>query len=252
MGILYLKILCYKNYIMKILAIIPARGGSKSIPLKNIKKFCGKPLLAWSILAALKSGVCRVIVSTDNKQMAQIAKRYGAEVPFIRPAELATDTTPAEPVLFHAINYLKEKENYHPDAVILLQPTSPLRQPWHIQEAVMMFKNKRADSVVSVCEAIANQNPHWMLKKNNGKVTLFTGESIKKIKSRRQLLPVCYYRNDIVYVFKPENLKQNPPNLYGDKIELYTMDQRYDSDINTVDDWLGAEIKFKKIKKLTS
>lgn len=233
---------------MKIIGIIPARGGSKSIPGKNIKKIGGKPLIAWSILSALKSSLDRVIVSTDEPKIARIAKKYGAEVPFIRPAKLAGDTVGMEPVLLHTLEWLKKNEGYVPDAVALLQSTCPLRKTKHINEAIEIFKKKSPDSIVSAHEAMANNNPGWILKKDaRGNVTLFNGEPLTEMKTRRQELPVCYSRNDIIYLLRPKNLYEKIPNLYGKKVELYVMDNKWDLDINTPDDWLDAEIKFHKL-----
>ena len=234
---------------MEILGIIPARGGSKSIKRKNLKKMSGKPLIAWSIISALKSNLNRVIISTEDKKIAKTAKKYGADIPFIRPENLAQDTTPIEPVLQHALEWLEKNENYKPDAVALLQSTNPLRQSFHINEAIKIFKKTKADSVVGVHEAIANNNPYWILKKNkSGKVILATGEALTKIKNRRQELPKHYIRNDIIYLFKPKNLFEKKPNLYGKKVELYITSQDFDIDINTISDWKMCEYKIKKYK----
>lgn len=235
---------------MKIIGIIPARGGSKGIPNKNIKKLYGKPLVAWSIESALKSNLDRVIVTTDSPQIAKIAKKYGAEVPFLRHSKLAQNTTPIEPVLKDVVQWLKKNENYKPDAIILLQSTSPLRQPKHINEAIKIFKNKKPDSIVSVTEAIANNNPYWILKKNDkGKVVLSTGEPLTKIRNRRQELPPHYIRNDLFYLLKPKNLYEKTPNLYGKKVELYETEEIFDIDINTEDDWSLCIYKIKELKK---
>jgi len=121
---------------MKILGIIPARGGSKRLSGKNIKKLAGKPLIAWTIESAKQSHLDRIIVTTDDLQIAKVAKRYGVEVPFIRPTELAGDKLGIEPVLTHALDWLKKEEGYQPDAVALLMPTFPLRQSNHIDEAI--------------------------------------------------------------------------------------------------------------------
>ena len=134
------------------LCVIPARGGSKGIINKNIRNFAGKPLVAWSIEQALCCKLIeRVIVSTDNEEIAEIARQYGAEIPFLRPKELSQDTSPTEPVLIHAVDELG-KAHYQPDAVILLQPTSPIRNEGRLKEAIELFKGKKADSLVSVCE----------------------------------------------------------------------------------------------------
>src|SRR3989344_3547809 len=124
---------------MKIIGVIPARGGSKSIPKKNLREFCGKPLIAWSILSAKESKLDRVIVSTDDLEIASIAEGHGAEV-IMRPAELAIDTIGIEPTLKHVYETLKEKEGYQADGLALLMPTSPTRQTFHINEAIDMLK----------------------------------------------------------------------------------------------------------------
>ncbi len=236
---------------MEILGIIPARGASKRILNKNIKKFHGKPLMAWSIIAAKKSkSINRVIVNTDDKKIAEIARHYGAETPFLRPKHLATDTTGIEPVLIDTIEWLEKNEKYKPDGIALLMPTNPLKTARHIDEAIKIFKNKNADSVTAVCEAGGNNNPYWILKKNkSGKITLFDNSSLKKIKTRSQDLPKCYSRNDIIYVLKPGNLYERKPNLYGNKIELYIMDEFFYCDINTKEDWCIALDKFRRMKK---
>lgn len=235
---------------MNILGIIPARGGSQSIPRKNIKNLMGKPLIAWSIESALDSKLDRVIVTTDDKEIASIAKQYGAEAPFIRPENLANNTIGIEPVVQHTLDWLNENENYVPDAVALMMPTTPLRPTKHINSAIELFIKKNPDSVVSVHKTIANDNPHWMLKINEQqKVVLFTNEPLSKITTRRQELPSCYVRNDIIYILNPKNLKENNPNLYGQHVELYIMDHFYNIDINTPEDWFICEQKLKYIEK---
>ena len=235
---------------MEILGIIPARGGSKRLPGKNIKMLMGKPLIAWTIESAKKSHLNRVIVSTDDLKIAKIAKRHGAEVPFLRPANLAGDKLGIEPVLVHALGWLKKEEGYKPDAIALLMPTSPLRQAKHIDEAIRIFKEKRCDSVVSVIEARANANPYWILKRGQrGKCILFTGQPLTKIITRSQDLPPCYSRNDMIYLLKPKNLFGSKPNLYGKKVELYIVDDFYNVDINTQEDLFICQQKMKLLKK---
>src|SRR3989338_7172936 len=153
---------------LKILGITPARGGSKSIPKKNIKIFLGKPLIAWTIEAALQSGVIdRYIVDTDSEEIMKIARQFGAEAPYTRPSELARDTTPTLPVLQNAVRWLREHDNYNPDIVVLLECVSPTKRPRHIREALEMFlEDGNADSLVTVTEAPAQYNPHWLFKRD--------------------------------------------------------------------------------------
>jgi len=235
---------------MEVLAIIPARGESKRIPQKNIKLFHGKPLIAWTILAVKKSKhVNRILVSTDSKEIAKVATHYGAEVPFLRPKEFASHTAGLEPVFIHALSWLKDNKNYKPDAIILPPLTNPLKLPKHLDKAIALLNKTKADSVITVHKAAANNNPHWVLKKDKkGKVVFFNDTSLKRIVTRSQDLPTCYSRNDIAYVFKPKNLYETPSNLYGDKVELLEMDEFFDGDINTQEDWYMASDKFKRLK----
>lgn len=239
---------------MKIVGIIPARGGSKSIPLKNIKDFCGKPLIAWSILSARKSKYLeRVIVSTDSPQIAKVARKYRAETPFLQPPEISGEGVRMEQILKYAYEWLINNEGYKADALVLLLPTSPTRQTFHINDMIKIFKKMKFDSVVAVNETPANHTPYWTLvRSTRGKVTLFDGTSLKDILTRRQDFPKkCYARNDLGYVLKPQNLYQKKPNIYGNKVELYVIPNPsdYEADINNKDDWHNAETKVKKLLK---
>ena len=145
------------------LGIIPARGGSKSIPRKNLHPLLGKPLIAWSILSALRAtSLDRMIVSTDDAEIAEVAKRYGAEVPFLRPAEIAADETPDLPVFQHALRALREAEGYAPDAIVHLRPTQPLRTPEQIDQAVELWTSSGADCVKSV--RLVSEHPFKMYR----------------------------------------------------------------------------------------
>lgn len=237
---------------MKIIGITGARSGSIGIPEKNIKSFLGKPLIGWTIKEALKSKYLnRVIVSTDSEKIAKIARKFGAETPYLQPAELARSHVGMEPVLKYAVEWLLKNENYKADAVVLLHPTNPLREAKHIDEAIKLFLKKKASSVVAVSELAANHNPYWVFEpaKNNPAVLINAkGQNIKNIPVRRQLLPKYYTRNDILYVLKTKNLYEKKPNLYGPKQELYIMSDFYDADINTPAEWFVMEEKFKKLK----
>ena len=149
---------------MHILAIIPARIGSKGIPQKNIKKLAGKPLLAYTAEAALHSDLLtRFVLSTDDEKIAVIGRNYGLEVPFLRPTELAQDDTPALPVFQYVVSELERQEQYQPDVVVVLQPTSPLRSSKHIDEAIQIFSQSEVDSLVSVTEVPHNMNPYSVM-----------------------------------------------------------------------------------------
>ena len=220
---------------------------------KNLRLFNGKPLIAWAILSAKKSKFLnRVIVSTDSPKIAKVAKKYGAEVPFLRPAELATATIGIELTLKHAYQWLIDNESYKADGIALLMATNPLRQPFHIDTAIEIFTKKNTDSVVSVNETPANHTPYWtLIKPASGKVSLFGEISLKNILTRRQDFPQkCYARNDLVYLLKPKNLFEKKSNLYGNKVDIYETNALYEADINTPGDWIDTEIKFKRLSRI--
>ncbi|MFZ2555294.1 MAG: acylneuraminate cytidylyltransferase family protein [Minisyncoccia bacterium] len=227
----------------KTLGIITARGGSKGIPRKNIKLLGGKPLIAHTIEAAKESGIFdRVILSTDDAEIAEIGKQYGAEVPFMRPEELAQDKTPTLPVLIHALEWLKTNEGYEPEAVAILQPTSPLRRPEHLKDAHELFVQSGADSVVSMKEVPGHHNPHWQFRVgDDGRIEIFTGESFVDIVKRRQDLPKTHTRNGAIYLFKTGLLFEDPPSFYGRDVRAYVMDERSSVNIDEPADFERAE-----------
>lgn len=145
----------------KILGLVPARGGSKGIKNKNLIKLAGKPLIAFSIEALKKSrAVDKIVCTTDSELIAKVAKKYGAEVPFFRPRELAKDTSPVYPALAHAIKMLEKLQNYKPDYIVMIQPTSPLVEPEQIKAAVKMAINKKADSVITAVDLEHDAHPY--------------------------------------------------------------------------------------------
>ena len=241
---------------LKVLGVITARGGSKSIPQKNIKLMLGKPLLAHTIEAAKKSGVFdRLIISTDDERIAEVAREYGCEVPFIRPAELAQDDTPHLPVMQHAVAWLRDNQNYLPDYVMILQPTSPLRQHFHIRESVELAGSSKADSVVGVAKLPEQFNPNRSLFVADGEgfLKLFSGRPLYERHYQRQLASDTYLNNASIYLFKPDLLfDEENPNLFGEKTLPYVMDEKYSVDINTEEDWLAAERKLKQILEETN
>jgi len=236
---------------MKILAIIPARGGSKGVPKKNIKNMAGKPLIAWTIKLAHSSGLFdSVIVSTDDAEISNVALKHGADVPFLRPLELAQDDTPTLPVVVHAVDWLKKNKGMEYEYIVLLEPTFPMRTEKHISEAIKLLHSSGADSVVSVVPTPGHFNPHWQFtidKDNTPKI--FTGEDISDITTQRQKLPVTYTRNGAIYAFKTELLFEKKPSLYGRKVQAYIMGEEYDVDIDTTNDWNHAEKKMDNINK---
>lgn len=237
---------------MKILGVITARGGSKGIPGKNIKDLGGLPLIAYTIKAAQESEIFdRIILSTDDPKIAEVAKKYGCEVPFTRPAELAQDGTPHLPVMQHAVKWMSENENYNPDLVAILQPTAPLRQLWHIKEAFDLLIKQKADSVVAVTEIPGHYSPYWAVTcDENGLGRLFTGDPIRKRIPRRQNFPQKTYSNSgILYIFKTELLfDKDEPNFYGDKVAIYPIEEKYCVNIDEPSDWELAEHALEKLK----
>lgn len=235
----------------KILGVITARGGSRGIPGKNIKPLLGKPLIAHTIDAAKAAGVFdRLIVSTDDPAIAAVAKAHGAEVPFTRPAEHASDTASHLDVLRHAVSHLKENENYSPDYVMLLQPTSPLRQSFHIKEAAELILKSGADSVLSVAEVPESYNhKKTMVLDESGRLRLVSGEPVYRRIPRRQDLPKNYWSVGAIYLFKTDLLfRPENPNFYGEHTLPYVMDAKYVVDINVPADWAAAETALKNLQ----
>lgn len=234
----------------KILAVVTARGGSKGIPGKNIKPLLGKPLIAYTIEAAKASGVFdRIILSTDDEEIARVGKEYGCEVPFMRPKNLAEDTTPHLPVMQHALKWLKDNENYSPDYTMILPPTAPLRQAFHIKDAVELMIKTNADSVLAVAEIPKDFTPYKaMIKDENGFLELVLGGPVSKRTIRRQDTPVAYWGIASIYLFRTKLLfDPKEPNFYGEKVVPYIVENKYLVDIDTPDDWERAEEALKKL-----
>lgn len=213
------------------LALIPARGGSKGIPRKNIRPIAGKPLIAWTIEAALAAqGVGRVVVSTEDEEIAAIARKWGAEVPFLRPDSLATDDAPGIAPVIHAIEALPGH-----DDLILLQPTSPLRGSEHIAELLAFAAEREATSVVSVCEA--GKHPAWMYGMDDeGRLHPLMANDA----ARRQDLPAAYALNGAIYWIRTRELMRTRALVGPDTIG-FPMDAESSADIDTPLDWRIAE-----------
>lgn len=212
-----------------ILAIVPARGGSKGIPRKNIRMLAGKPLIAWTIEEAKKSKyIDRLILSSEDKEIIKVAKDWGCEIPFIRPAELAKDETPGIEPVIHAINALEEKYDY----VVLLQPTSPLRQVNDIDGCIKTCFDSQASSCVSVTEV--NQHPYLMYTTDNEGILCKLIAKQEKI-FRRQDLPAVYILNGAVYIADTTWLQQNRTFL-KQKTKAYVMPKERSQDIDEVID----------------
>lgn len=227
----------------EVLAIVPARGGSKSIPHKNAQSFLGHPLLAYSIAAGLQAkSVTRVIVSTDDEHIADLAKKYGAEVPFLRPAVLARDDTLDLPVFEHALNWLAKQEKYSPEIVVQLRPTSPLRPPDLIDRAIdIMRTHKKADSARGVVPS--GQNPHkmWKLSNEGSMQPLLKVKGLDEpYNAPRQQLPPIYWQTGHVDAVRASTILKKH-SMTGEVIWPLLIDPRYTVDIDTPNDWRRAE-----------
>lgn len=211
------------------LAIIPARAGSKGLRGKNTVPLGGKPLIAHTIEAARAAhSIQRIVVSTESEEIAHIARQYGAEVPFLRPAELAQDETPMLPVLQHVLSQLTATEGHQFEIVVLLQPTSPLRRAEDIDRAVTLLEQTRADSVISLCAA--EHHPAWMKRIERDCVLPFL-ENGPEV-TRRQDLPPVYRLNGAIYVTRAQVLLQGNAILGRDTRALI-MDNESSVDIDT-------------------
>ncbi|MDE5863589.1 MAG: acylneuraminate cytidylyltransferase family protein [Lachnospiraceae bacterium] len=226
---------------MKVLAVIPARAGSKSVPHKNIREIGGKPMLAHSIDHAKASKyINRVIVSTDSEEYAGIAREYGAEVPFLRPAEYATDTALDYDVFYHALTWLKERENYIPDIVVQLRPTYPIRKAFDIDKMIeLLMENPKADSVRSMSKATEVPYKMWLKQETNlnntkaeqtlGQMRPLITEIPECYNMPRQQLPEVYYQNACIDIFRPDVVLYKH-SMSGDYILGYEMEDNYDID----------------------
>ncbi|MGH9843270.1 MAG: cytidylyltransferase domain-containing protein, partial [Blastocatellia bacterium] len=220
---------------MRILGLIPARGESKGVPRKNIKLLRGKPLLAYTAAAALASRrLARVILSTEDEEIAKVGRDCGVETPFLRPPELARDETPMLPVAQHAVRFLEETGERF-DAVCLLQPTNPLRTADDIDACIQLLEASEADAVVTVLPVPAEFNPHWVFfVDGDGRLRLSTGEAAPI--PRRQELPPAFHREGSVYVTRRDVLMEQN-SFYGARLLGYVMDPARSVNIDAPEDW---------------
>lgn len=226
---------------IEILAVVPARGGSKSIPRKNLKLLGDHPLIAYSVAAGLQSKyVTRTIVSTDDEEIAETARQYGADVPFLRPAELAGDTVTDLPVFQHVLRELAEREGYRPPLVVQLRPTSPFRPEGAVDGAIMrLVEEATADCVRAVTPS--GQNPYKMWRLDNGFLRpLLDTEFAEPYNMPRQELPPTYWQTGHIEVIRRSTIEEKH-SLTGDVLLPWIIDPQYAVDLDTPDDWAFAE-----------
>jgi len=236
-----------QKQVPEILSIIPARSGSSEVKYKNIKLLGDKPLLYYTIMASTKSLVSRTIVSTDSPRIVEIAKKYGAEVPFLRPKFFSTSTSSSISVILHCLDFLKRKENYSPDYVVFLQPTSPFRTFLDVNNGIMKILKTKTMSLVGIVQV--SEHPYWMFKKSkNDKLSEFVTKKNKPL--RRQDLPSLYCINDALFISKSEyyhNASLNDPVFDKNNLSGFEMDRLHSFDINTKFDFKIAEYLSKSI-----
>ncbi len=233
---------------MDILAFIPARGGSKRIPKKNIRLLNGKPLIAYTIEAARKSRhINRTVVSTDSEEIASVAKEHGAEVPFLRPESVSQSNSTEMEFFNHALDWFSKNENYEPDLIVLLYPTSPFRKPESIDRAIEeMLAHPEADSLRSV--RLCSEHPYkmWVIEDRYLK-PFVKGEDLNMHTLSYQLLPTVYIQNASIYITKPSTIR-NKKSPTGDVIIPFIMDDIESIDINNPMDFHFAEVVMKNLR----
>src|SRR5262245_52152435 len=225
-----------------VLALVTARGGSKSIPRKNLRPLAGEPLVVWSIAAALAArAVQRVVVSTDDPEIADVSRRAGAEVPFLRPSPLAEDDTPDLPVFEHALHWLDATEGYRPDLVVHLRPTSPLRPPGLLDEGIALMRDDpRAHSLRAM--APPQQNPFKMWRRSGRYVVpLLSADVPEPYNAPRQALPPTLWQTGHLDIARPATLLRRRP-MTGVRVLPLLVDARYVLDIDTPEQWEVAEV----------
>lgn len=223
----------------KILGLIPARGGSKGVPGKNIRELAGRPLIGYTIECALASGVIdRLICSTDSEEIAGVAERFGAGVPFMRPPELATDSASGMDVIIHAMEWTEKNDPGDYQCIMVLQPTSPLRKPEDILRSLELMEIRKANVVLSVCEA--DHPPLWMnTLPEDMCMKDFVRPEARSAASRQQL-PLYYRLNGAIYLSRWDYLKENK-NFFSGKTYAYAMPAERSLDIDSLYDFKLAE-----------
>lgn len=237
---------------MNIVGLVMARGGSKRVPGKNIKNFLGKPLLVWTAETALAcKGISRWILSTEDEKISEIGRNAGLETPYKQPFELATDTSTGFQVLQYAMRWLEKNESPTPDWIVLLEPTSPGRQPFHVEEVVKIIHEKHAmvDSICGVSPAYGNLSALKSLKigEDNLLSRFYDAKPFRELVFQHNNLQPSYYINSAVYAFSKATLSPDSTSPWGDRVYPYVMDDKYALDIDTPTDWIVAEAKMKAL-----
>jgi len=222
---------------LKIVGIVPARGGSKGIPKKNLKKIAGKPLIQYTFESALKSKINKIVVSTDDKKIEKFSKSQGIDTTIIRPKSLATDSAKTFDVVKHTINYLKQNENYEPDIVIILQPTSPLRTSMMIDDSIDLLKHNNSSSVISVSKIKTHQSSSFYYK---NKFLIPFRKDFIKFDRRQQYVPLYFPTGAIYTSWFKTITKFN--SLYGPRIIPLITEQELSIDVDTIFDMFVAEM----------
>ena len=233
-----------------VLALIPARGGSRGIPGKNLRSFAGRPLLAWAVDAALRSGVSdRVIVSTDDVAVRAAAIAAGAEAPFFRPAELATDDAPTADAVRHALEWLERADGWRPDVVAILEPTSPGRRPFHVGDGVRaLAAHPSASTVASISRVPHHFVPPKILRlSDDGTIAGSDGRPINEMIHRRQDLAAYHAFDGILFACRSDLLRRDPPTIWGDEVIGYVVDAAFSFDLDDPGDWDLAETRMRAI-----
>lgn len=221
-----------------VLGVVPARGGSKGIPQKNLRPLAGRPLLAY-VMDAVRDSHCvdRLVLTTDSPEIAELGRQLGFEVPFLRPAKLATDDAPMQPAVEHAVAQV-EAEGWRSDIVVVLQPTAPLRRGEHIRHAVELVQRTGASSAVSVTEIPKHQAPQYAMRIDGGRLTPYLPEG-RRI-TRRQDVEPAFSRDGTVYAVQRDVLMIEH-DLYGSDCRPLILDVSESLNLDSVDDWTAAE-----------
>lgn len=225
---------------MRVLGVIPARGGSKGVPRKNVRTLLGKPMIAYTIEAALAAHppLSRLLVSTDNDEIADISRQYGADVPFMRPAELATDKARSLPVIQHAVRFVETQEGRPYEWVLLLQPTTPLREAQDIQSAIALAALSQYDSIISVVQ-VYEHHPSLMKRIEDGLLLPFCVEE-KEGTRRQDYSPAAYMRNGAIYLTRRDVLMERD-TIWGERICPYVMPRERSVNIDDELDLIVAD-----------